>query len=73
MIFPLPDLDEECHEVEKLVHGDVSVSVLVKQVENLQEKKLRIKLKNYENSFVLLRGRDRLDTVGEQKVLKRKL
>ena len=37
MVLALPDLDEECHEVEELLHGDVAVAVLVKQVKDLKK------------------------------------
>jgi hypothetical protein len=35
VLFPLSDLYEEGHEVEEFLYGDVPVTVLVKQVEDL--------------------------------------
>ena len=37
VLLPLPDLNEEGHEAEQLLYGDVPVSVLVKQVEDLEQ------------------------------------
>jgi hypothetical protein len=40
MLLSLPDFDEESHEVEQFLYRDVPIPVLVKQVENLGNKRL---------------------------------